>query len=235
MALPTNEVVKEVEEVEVEVKEVEVVKEQAEVVKEVVEEAQAEVKESKELAPASAPTVVSGNPLAELAEEGFGDLQIDWTSFPIINLDGGVFNAPGNKGFTEEFSFTIVSRRPMWLFRGQKDRKTAAELVYSDDGLHDNHGEPIAKKLQEWKDNNFETSKSKYIIILGTMQDSDYAGELVQLQIPHTSIGRFDGYILSLKTQRKSPGDVVTKVSIGDEIGSGIKTFNPWIFKRRTD
>jgi hypothetical protein len=44
-------------------------------------------------------------------------------------------------------------------------------------------------------------------------------------------MGKFDGTLVTMAMARKNPFKTVVKITIGDEIGSGVRTFNPWVFK----
>lgn len=169
-----------------------------------------------------------------LASIGITDLHIDFTSFPVITLNDAVFSSPEAEKFGTEFEFRYINKRTSWLFRGDFGRKVDPELVYSDDGLHANNDRrPIAEIIEEWKSKEgyegFE--RKEYTLVLGTMVGEPHEGEMVQLQVPQTSRGALDGYLLGLGTQAIDPRQVITKVSVGAERGKGIKTFNPWSFK----
>jgi len=237
MALPTGEKTAAVIENE------EAIADQKEALAEVIQEAEAEsgsteIQESEASSALAKSSGIQGNPLQELEEQGFSDLQIDWTSFPTINLDNATFNAPGNKNFAQELNFKIIERRNQWLYRGQeipKDRNAKPvdpELVYSSDQKTSNDGEPLGPIIEEWKAKGWEVSTSPYTVVLVVMEDGDYAGELVQLQISKTSRGVFDGYLLTLQIQKRPLRDTLTRATIGEEVGSGVRAFNPWVFKR---
>ncbi len=170
-----------------------------------------------------------------LAAEGITDLKLDFTSFPVITLNDAVFSSPDFAKFGTEFEFRYISKRPTFLFRGDFGRTKDPQLLYSSDGVHaDSDGRPAAEHVEEWSKlpDYAGWERKEYTMVLGVMVNSVHEGEMVQLQIPHTSRGVLDGYLVGLGTMGISPRAVITKVIVGAERGKGIKTFNPWKFQQ---
>lgn len=203
------------------------------------ETALAEVKATKEVAAPEA--TAEGNlptkavdPMAALAALGFENLQIDFTSFPTMVINKGKIRVSGGEVVDdgESFEFIIMDKRKTFLFRGIEDRDSDPELAYSDDKEHINMtGEPVADKIAEWKEKGWDVEIKDYFIVMGKMVGGDLDGEIIQIQIPKTSIGRFDGLLVSIAIAGNNPKEVVVKALVGKEIGSGLKAFNPWDFK----
>lgn len=189
---------------------------------------------SKEVALSQASTVGGNNPMAALAELGIDDIKLDFTSFPIVTLNKAVFSTDEHKSFGTEFEFVYMDKRNTFLFKGDLGRDKEPELVYSDDQVHDNTDlhKPIAGYIEDWKARNIEWDKKQYTMVIGTMVNGPHAGDIVQLQISPSSQGKLGGYLYSLGFSKTNPREVVTKASIGAEIGSGTKAFNPWVFKK---
>lgn len=188
--------------------------------------------------------VSAGNLAAQefLAEEGFDELKLDFASFPTVTLDNEVFNSPEHKAFAKKFECVIMQQGKQFLFRGETGKRDdTPELVYSDDGIHNNKAEedgtrkPIAWYLQDWKSRGMDTSKTEYKVLYVQMVESDdnpHSGEVCRLQVPPASRTKLDGYLTQLGWRKLSPRSVVTEVSVGATVGQGIKAFNPWVFKQ---
>ncbi|RLA42709.1 MAG: hypothetical protein DRR06_13820 [Gammaproteobacteria bacterium] len=175
------------------------------------------------------------DPMKALAAMGFEDLQIDFTSFPTLVINKGKIRKSGGDVIDdgESIEFVIMDKRKTFLFRGIKDRETDPELAYSDDKLHINMtGELVTEVTDKWKAEGLEVEVKDYFIVMGKMVGGSLDEEIIQIQIPKTSIGRFDGYLVSTTIAGFNPKQVVTRVSVGEEIGSGMKAFTPFQFNR---
>ena len=209
-----------------------------------------EVTESKEVAPVNATGTAIANAneanstdiFKELAAMGFADLQIDFTSFPTLVINKGKIKRSGGAavGDGESVEFIIMDKRKTYLFRGVKGRDDEPKLAYSDDKIHVNMtGELVTDVIALWKKDGYEPEANaagvphpkEYFIIMVHMVGGEMGGEMAQLQIPKTSIGRFDGHLVNCMVAKKKPMEVVTRALVGEEVGSGIKAFNPWDFK----
>lgn len=177
----------------------------------------------------------AADPMAALAAMGFDDLKIDFTSFPTLVINKGKIRKSGGDVIDdgESIEFIIMDKRKTFLFRGIKDRDTDPVLAYSDDKLYVNMtGELVTDITDKWKAEGFEVEVKDYFIVMGTMVGGSLDGEVIQIQIPKTSIGRFDGYLVSTAMAGLNPKQIVTQALVGEEIGSGLKAFTPWDFKR---
>jgi hypothetical protein len=180
------------------------------------------------------------DPAAFLHELGIDNLKLDFTSFPTVTLNNAVFSTDEHKAFGVEFDFVYMTKRETYLVKGDRGRDKDAILVYSDDNLTDNKLDAegkvktIAQWLEEWKNDAdiVGVERKPYTMVIGEMVGGPHDEEIVQLQISPASQGKLSGYLYGLGIHRLDPKALVTKVSIGAEIGSGIKAFNPWVFKR---
>jgi hypothetical protein len=195
-------------------------------------EAEEEAAKTGSAFPAVAGDVV--DPLAALAAMGFDDIELDWTSFPTVVIDDGVFSTQQAKDFSDILEFKIVDKRHQYLFAGQKlkDGREVGdpELVYSADGKITNNGEDLNETLSEWKEQGFTVNKTKYIIVTVMMDNTQYAGQMIQLQIPPTSRGVFNGHLVNMALKGFNPKEATTTAVVGEEVGSGVRTFSPWNF-----
>jgi hypothetical protein len=197
------------------------------------------VEDTKAVALKTAATIGTVKPLDFLAEQGISDIKIDFTSFPIITLNNGQFSSAQFKNFGTEFEMIYMDKRDTFLLKGEdvnapRDKKVEPELVYSDDGLHDNTDDhkPLADYIEEWKAKGWAWEKKEYTLVIGTMVGGVHDDEIVQLQVSPSSRGAFGGYLYTLGVKGLKAREVVTKVSMGAELGSGVKAYNPWVFKR---
>ena len=169
-----------------------------------------------------------------LANLDLTDMDLDFTSFPTMVIDKGKIKRSGGSMVDdgESFEFIFVQKRKTFLFRGIEDRDKDPELAYSDDEVHINMtGELVADKITEWTKKGWAHEKKEYFIVLAQKVGGEYDGEIIQLQIPRTSIGRFDGYRVNLKIRNLDPAKVISKALVGEEVGSGLRAFSPWDFK----
>lgn len=177
-----------------------------------------------------------------LAEQGFDDLKLNFSSFPTVTLNNEKFNTNENKGFGTRFECVIMQQGKQFLYRGDTGkREDEPELVYSDDGVYNNAVEedgtrkPVAWYIEDWKKRGMNTGVTEYKIIYVQMVDSDdnpHSGEVCRVQIPPASRAKLDGYLTQLGWKKISPRDVVTEISVGPTLGSGTKAFNPFVFKQ---
>lgn len=171
-----------------------------------------------------------------LADLGITDIELDFTSFPIVTLKNELFHTAQHKGFGDSFDMHYIAHRRQWLFKGtlkaeDRKEKDQEELVYSSDGLHDKDGEPIAAYIESWRKRGFTVDRSEYFIVLCEVLNGPLAGEICQIQVSPSSKGVLSGYLKGLAIRKINPLEVVTTVSVGATQGSGTTEFNPFVFK----
>lgn len=178
------------------------------------------------------------NPTDFLAEQGFTDLKIDFTSFPIVKLEDERFQTADNDRFATEFQCQIIQERKSFMFIGDLGRDKDPEIVYSDDGIHQSGDDqkPMVDVFADWKARGIPYSRKEYKQVMVKVLsggDGSLDEEIVMLQIPPKSIGKVDGYkiALSMRTPPVKVSEAVTKVSVLPKVGTGLKAFNPWGFK----
>jgi hypothetical protein len=182
-------------------------------------------------------TAMSGSdPRAFLLANGFSekDLELDFTSFPTITLNEGKFSSPEHKDMGEKFECVVMMHRDTYLFRADRGRKEEPILVYSQDQIHANDAEktPMAKYIEEWKAEGYEYDVKEYRLLTVQMIDGPHAGDICQIQVSPASIKKWNGYVVTLALKQLLYRDVVTEVSVGPVVGSGVKSFNPFVFKK---
>jgi hypothetical protein len=183
-----------------------------------------------EVAMSAQATVKPGDPTAFLKELGINDVQIDWTSFPMITLNNEIFSTAANKGFGDKFKMVYLSHYSQWLFKGDLGRDKEPELVYSRDALHDEEGKLISEYIEDWKARDIPWDRSEYYIVVAEVLDGPHKGDVCQIQVSPSSRGAFSGYLIKLAMKRIDPRTVVTDVSVGAERGAGRKAFCPFEF-----
>lgn len=174
------------------------------------------------------------DPMQFLRDQGIdtSGFVLDFTSFPTVVLDKGQFKVEGANIGTE-LEFMYMQHRKMYLFRGEDpaDKDADPELCYTDDKITQNGtGRAIADIVAEWREKGLTVSDGQYYIVQGKEVGGERDDEIVQLQLSKTSMGKFDGFLVTLAIKRINPKTVVIKTAIGDTLGSGKRTWNPWTF-----
>lgn len=186
------------------------------------------------------PAVSSGgqNQVVEkLAESGFGGLTIDWTSFPTVVLDNGEFGTSDGQSLdTKEISVRLMQSRKRYVLRTNAANDDDAELAYTYDlsELDDPESE-LSQKVTKWKqEDGLDYSVKEYIEALAIVLDdsSSLNQQMVLLQIPPTSTGRFSGFTTSnLLIKNLEPTGYLTRCYAGSKVTKAKKPFVPWAFE----
>lgn len=170
-----------------------------------------------------------------LRDQGFGEQELDFTSFPIVILNDGKFSTAENKGFGSEFNCIIHSCSDSFLYVADRGRDEDPLTAYSSDDIYVNGKEEprklIADQVKEWEDAGYPVDKKVYKMVMAEMLTEPHENEFVFIQVSPTSQGKLAGYLTSLVLRNKATTDVVTRVGVGAQVGSGIKAFNPYTFK----
>lgn len=176
--------------------------------------------------------------LGHLQSKGFGGLTLDWTSFPTIVLDNGEFcTADGNPLDTKEITVRLSQSRKRYVLRTDAAKDEDAELAYTYDigELADPESE-LAVKVRTWREEDDIGFKVKeYIEALAIVQDEELElhQNMVLLQVPPTSCGRFSGYLTELELIHNiNPTQCLTTCYAGKKITKAVKPFVPWSFKK---
>lgn len=188
---------------------------------------------SKQVAIAQASEAKGTNPHEFLASVGITDIKIDFTSFPTVSLNNSIFSTAEHKNFGTKFECVYLSKQDQFLFRGDLGRDKEPELVYSTDGITaDKDGRPIAEYIEDWNSRGIPYERKEYTLVVVQMVDGPHEGEICMIQVSPASRGKLGGYLLGLGLKKIDPTNVVTEVSVGAEIGSGVKAFTPFSFKK---
>ena len=188
----------------------------------------------------SPPAVISapqGAVVSQLAAEGFEGLHIDWTSFPTVVLDGNEFGtADGNSLGVKEITVRLMQTRKRFVLRTEAASEDDVELAYTYNLAElDDPGSELAQKVKKWQEEGGMSFKVKeYLEVVAMVEDSGSTldQQMVLLQIPPTSTGRFSGYTASnLMVKKQKPGEYLTTCYVGDKITKAVKPFYPWAFK----
>lgn len=185
-------------------------------------------------------TDVRGNTsvMDELAQEGFEGLELDFSSFTGIVLNGGNFENAGTKQplRSREFFVKVTRTRSKWAWKSNHDNDRDKVVVYSyDENAANDPDSKVAAAIAEWKKEGKNVGEIKrYLEVWAFMvdcpEDPDLNGCLVSMSIPPTSIGRMSGYLFTLKNLKKKLFDVTTRVNTGKKVTNVDFPFTPWDF-----
>lgn len=170
-----------------------------------------------------------------LAAAGFEGLHIDWTSFPTIVLNGTQFEtSDGNPLGVDEFHARLQQSRKRYVYRTSVAVDDDAELAYTYDPSElDNSDSELAKKVEQWKSDGLDFAVKEYIEAVAVIEDEDcnLNGQMVLLQIPPTSTGRFSGFLTAnAMSKGKAPQEYLTRFHRGEKVMKAKKPFTPWAF-----
>lgn len=172
-----------------------------------------------------------------LAQSGFAGLEIDWTSFPTVVLNQGEFEtSDGNPLGVEQFSVRLMQSRKRYVLRTTVIDDDDAELAYTYDlGELDNPESDLAIKVTKWREeDDLDYKVKEYIEVVALVEDDNCTlnQQMVLLQIPPTSSGRFSGYTASNQmVHRQLPSEYLTLCTRGEKVTKAPKPFYPWAFK----
>lgn len=175
--------------------------------------------------------------VTELSESGFGGLEIDWTSFPTVVLDNGEFGtSDGQTLDTKEITVQLMQSRKRYVLRTNAIKDEDAELAYTYDMSElDDPSSDLSKKVIQWREQDGLSYKIKeYIEALAIVQDDESSlnQQMVLLQIPPTSVGRFSGFTTqNLLIQKLKPTEYLTRCHTGPKVTKAVKPFVPWAFE----
>lgn len=205
-------------------------------------------------APVQTPTVVHSNPapapaaqtgvvamMADMASQGFGGLELDYTSFVGISLDGETFQTSeeddidGREGFVVQ----IQHSRTKYALRSNDGRQEDVEVIYTyEKDEHLTPGSNAFNKLAEWHKEGRDLGEIKeYTEIWALMIDDgslggELVGQLVSLSIPPTSRGRLTGMIaMEQMKNKRGPADYHIRCTAGKKVKKARFPFIPWSFK----
>jgi hypothetical protein len=173
---------------------------------------------------------------AKLATEGYEGLEIDWTSFPTIVLDKGEFcSGDGAELAKQDALVRIMQTRKRFVLRTKTAEPDDAELAYTYDmsELQDSDSE-LSTKVTAWKAEGLDYVVKEYIEAVAMVEDGEHQfdQQMVLLQIPPTSVGRFSGYMTSNQLVKKLlPREYLTRCYRGDKITKANNPFYPWAFE----
>lgn len=173
----------------------------------------------------------------KLADMGFDGLDLDWTSFPTIVLDKTEFaTSDGHSLDTSEITVRLQGSRKRYVYK----TKTASdddepELAYTYDlSEQEDEESDLYKKIEAWRQEGLGWVVKEYVEAFAVVEDanSPLDGQMVMLQIPPTSKGRFAGYVQSnLLGKKRSPSEYLTRCCRGEKITKAKQPFYPWKFE----
>lgn len=184
---------------------------------------------------------------AELAEEGFEGVDVDYSSFLNFTLNKQIESSEGHEMANTGFLMRLAQSRAKYCFRNNNPVADDVEVAYDyDPNAHKNPDSAVHATIQEWKEEGLDLGDiKKYLEVWGEMIDDclpddheakgTLAGRLISVQVAPTSQGRFGGYLQGLKMRGKSPSSVITRVRRGKKVESGNFPFYPWEFVNAGD
>ncbi len=189
-------------------------------------------------AAAPAPSVVNSFTSAgaikdELKQAGFDDLDLSFRSFPTIVLKDGNFSISGEP-MDSEFDVQIMGTISKWLYKAsdlsKPPRDRNDKMVYSSDQITASDGSLIEDLLRDWRAAGLTVEIKKYKDVTAVLHQGGQQ-HMVILSVSPTSVARLDGYIYQVRAMYGVlPNQVLTRVSAGPKVGSGMSAFNPWEF-----
>lgn len=201
--------------------------------------------------PTTTPVVVHSTPapsqtgvvamLGDMATQGFGGLELDYSSFVGISLDGETFQTSeegeidGRVGFVVQLQHT----RTKYALRSNDLRQEDVEVIYTyDANEHLNQGTSAFNKLAEWREEGRDLGDIKeYVEAWALMIDDgnlggELNGQLVSLSIPPTSRGRLTGALaMEQMKSGRSPAQVQIRCTAGKKVKKAKFPFIPWSFR----
>ena len=182
--------------------------------------------------------------LADLAEEGFEGIELDYSSFLNVTLNKQIETSEGGELPNAGFKVRLASARKKYCFRNNNPVEDEVEVAYSYDLNAPNDPESVvAQKIKEWREAGLDLAPGQdgikvYQEVMAMMIDDGVEGEekgqlngrLITIQVAPTSKGRWAGYLAQLKMQKKQVSDVITLVRRGKKVESGKFPFYPWDF-----
>lgn len=175
--------------------------------------------------------------VGELASSGFEGLEIDWTSFPTVVLNQGEFEtSDGNSLGVDAFSVRLMQSRKRFVLRTKVANDDDAELAYTYDLAElDNPESELTQKVLKWKEEDgLDYDVKDYIEAIAMVEDADCSldQQMVLIQIPPTSIGRFSGFTTqNLLIKKQAPSEYLTRCFKGEKVTKAKKPFYPWAFE----
>lgn len=197
--------------------------------------------------PAAAPTVTEQrtNAMAQFTQEqasaGFEGLDLTGMSFDRVKLHEGTFKLGSEEAdIGTEFDCVIHSTRRLYVVRQSDEQDAKNFYSYDAKGLTFTDGSSAEETLQEWLDDGYGTADSpldikEYLEAMATLvnRDDEYDGQMIMLSIPPASKAKLSGAAAQAFTKMNKAllSDVVTRCTVGKQLGEGTKKFRPWVFK----
>ena len=185
--------------------------------------------------------------MQELEDAGFEGLELGFGAFPSLVLNSeGLFQLSDQTTVGTEILGTIEATKKKLLIKNTKCDRKDEDFFYVFDinwlnnpGAVDSQGASIHDHIKEWSDRGWGYEVKQYLDVAvsvtkdlvadnGTVMVE--AGEMVLLQVPKTSIGRFSGYAARQGLQRLTVEP--TRFYVGPKIVNVDYPFYPWAFSK---
>lgn len=204
------------------------------------------------VATARAPEV-NENILAQLAEAGFGGIQVGYGSFDMLTMDNkGEISSSGQLPIGSWLTCRIMSSKAKWAVK-QDLTKPKVLYTYGPTGLGPNDqpteeqlmdsltsdGSLIRPIVDSWRQQGIGVNVASYVELTVTLEASerDPAGSIVGgqtciAQVSPSSVNRYGGYATLLAFGGQLPNQVTTKIYAGEMITKVDNPFCPWMFMK---
>jgi hypothetical protein len=178
---------------------------------------------------AMASTETPGKFESEMADKGFGGLEVGFYSFTTVKLatEGRFEDADGND-LGKSLIVQLMESKRKFAYNNSED-ENVAEFSY--DRVHNTKGDLLAPILKEWEDEGGKVSEKKYLDVTCQVVSGDLEGEVVVLSVSPSGVAKFTGYIGKLNYGNKDLNETVTEVYVGKKITTVPKPFYPWAFR----
>lgn len=196
---------------------------------------------------AAAPTVTEQrtNAMAQFTQDqaaaGFDGLDLTGMSFDRVKLHEGTFKLGSEEAdIGTEFDCVIHSTRRLYVVRQSDEQDAKNFYSYDPKGLTFTDGSSSEEILQEWLEDGYGTDESpldikEYLEAMATIvnRDDEHNESMVMLSIPPASRAKLSGAAAQAFTKmgRATLDQVVTRCTVGKQLGEGTKKFRPWVFK----
>lgn len=196
---------------------------------------------------AGAPTVTEQrtNAMAQFTQDqaaaGFEGMDLTGMSFDRVKLHEGTFKLGSEEAdIGTEFDCVIHSTRRLYVVRQSDDQDAKNYYSYDSKGQTFTDGSSAAETLAEWLDDGYGTAEApldikEYLEAMATLvnRDDEHDESMVMLSIPPASRAKLSGAAAQAftKLQKATLDQVVTRCTVGKQLGEGTKKFRPWVFK----
>lgn len=171
--------------------------------------------------------------MEELADDGYGGLELGFGSFPILKLENeGIFVDTEENEYGKSFKCIIFPTRSKYVVKNTKcETSKQEEVVYSYDRVTSTDGEPLQDIIEQWAEDGFGFEIKHYLEAPAQIMEGEFEGEMVMLSIPPASRNKLSGYFYKNRMRGYGSADsYITECECGKKVTSTDHDFYPWKF-----